>query len=267
MNIEQLKPSDVLGQITDIDCTLAQLILSGYNLREGGRSDEALQAVKYEWDHADSRTDVFLAKEEERYIGSLTLISWHDRPDDKRGGLFFPKLRELDPAMAGRMTSVNPLVCDVAGVVVHPDYRGQGVASKLLDVAINQLSPAIIEGQTKTVGAVMARSKLDRLGYRTFYGGVEVTASHPNPNSQEHLLLHQAMRFAREVDQTHPEGLVHLYEGGIAPTIPNTGKYPPIIQTAFEPVIRTQQRVGLDGKTVMAFLLSVKQELFADTII
>ena len=262
MRVEQTLPSQVLPQITDVHCTLAELIYAGYDLRPNGTGENPLDAVKVEFNYDDKRTDIFLAREGERVIGSLTLIKWQDKETDKRGHLFYPKLRELAPFLASRLVEINPMVCDVAGVVTHPDYRGTGIAKVLLKEAIRTLNPTIIGGQTKTVGAVMVRSRLDALGYRTFYGSTEVTSSNPYPISQIHTSLYQAYSYAREVTEYEPEGLVHQYHGGIAPTIPDTTGYPLIIQTAFEPVIQAQRRIGLDGPTVMSFLLSAKAEIF-----
>lgn len=261
MFIEHKSASEVLAEITDLDCTLARLILTGYDLRPDGRSTDPLEAVRYEFNHADERTDVFLAREGKEVAGALTLVKWRDTKTDKRGRLFYPKLRELAPQMAAHLIEYNPLVCDVAGVVTHPDYRGKGVAKLLLNEAIGILNPSIIGGQTKTVGAVMLCSRLDSQGFRTFYGSTEVTSDNPHPISSAHLSIHEAYFYAREENTHEPEGLVHLYHGGIAPTIPDTSGYPSIIQKAFEPVIQAQIRIGLEGPTVMAFLLSIKEEI------
>jgi hypothetical protein len=124
------------------------------------------------------------------------------------------------------------------------------------------VNPSIIVGQTKTVGAVMLRSRLE--GYRSFYGDTEVTSTHPQLSTRDHRAIQDAYLCARGIDQLLPEGRVFLYEGGIAPTIPDVTGYPLIISKAFQPVIEAQQRVLETGRTVMSPLVSAKDGVFME---
>lgn len=260
MRIEQAKPSDILAKIEQGDRSISELILKGYDLKINAQNNP-VEAIEFEYNYTDKRGKVFLAIEESGdVVGTLTLLLWRDEPTDKRGHEFFSQLRVIDSAMAERLADFNPLICDVAGVVVKPDYRGQGIAQKLLIEAISALNPALIIGQTKTIGAVIARSKLDKYGYRTFYGEHEVTFSNPRGKSNKHLSLYQAYCSARGITNLS-DGFVHEYTGGIAPTVPDVNGFPDHIAESFQPVVKAQNLMGSDGGTAMAVLMSVRNEV------
>lgn len=252
MEIARISTTDALKEVRDKTSQLRTLVLSGYDLSDQERADP-IRAASKEYDYPDERAVVFVAKEGEEAIGSLTLILWKDSDQDKRGSKFWPKLRERVSVRPGEIT------CDVGGIVVNPIHRGKSIGRLLYQKALTELDPAVIVGQTKTAGAVMLRSKLE--GYRTTYGETEVTdktSQSAKPTNFKPFL--DAYLFARDIEKLLEEGIVYVYKGGIASTLPNVVGYPTRIQEAFGPVIRAQGRLG-DSATVMAPLISVREDL------
>lgn len=255
LEIFEYRPSD-MREIAHADKTLQDLILHGYDMTEERRSN-AGEAVDQEFNYPNRRGTVFLARQDDKAVGVLTLLFWRDAEKDKRGKRFWPKIRELDPEFPTPAEIEGMVACDVAGVVTDPSIRGNGIGKHLYAMATDSHNLGIIVGQTKTPGAVMLRSTLP--GYRTFYGDAEVTRTHPQPQTAEHQALMRAYLHAREQVMVSGETTVFEYVGRIAPTVPDVAGYPEIIQGAFAPVIRAQKRYS--ECTVMSGLISVKSHL------
>ncbi|HEY5601345.1 MAG TPA: GNAT family N-acetyltransferase [Patescibacteria group bacterium] len=260
-NVVRILPSEAMKEVHKPDSKLVRLVLSGYDLTDKEKEDPIV-AASADYDFPDDRAKVFIAKRDEEIVGSVTFVLWPNELSDKRGGRFWPKLKELDELLAKRAMAINPLACDVGGVVVLPELRGQRIGQLLLENAVKQVNPSIVVGNTKTVEAVALRRKLVNLGYRTFYANTEVTPGHEQEKTNDHEAILKAYLFAKEYEDVLPEGNVFIYHGGIAPTIPNTNGFADIIQEAFKPLISTQSRLG-NKNTVMGPLIAVRKEILA----
>lgn len=261
VEILSVTPEEALADVRTLSSKLRDLIVGGYNLTEEEKADP-VAAAEFEYQYPNERAQIFIAREGEEILGSLTLILWKDSPDDKRGKDFWPELARLNPHIAERARQSRALACDVGGIVTSSAARGKGIGYQLLSHAVSLLHPGVIVGQTKTVEAVTLRRKLVKEGYRTFYGESEVTPENFHEHTRDHEDLLRAYLYATDVEisQLQPEGVTYVYDGGIAATVPDVSQFPQEIQIAFKPVITAQQRVG-EANTIMAPLLSVKSEL------
>jgi len=246
MEIDSLPPSEIARYIRDGHPKWQELIVNGYDLTEEDKSDP-VECAAEEFDHPDEHATVFVAKEGNEILGSLIFVRWDETETNEPGKRFWSRLREQRTAPAGE------IACLIGGIVVNPNFRNRGVGKFLYQQALEIVKPAVIVGHTKTVDAVLLRSKLN--GYRTGYGPTEVT-SDSDLQGDFRPFIH-AFLYADNEEVLLPEGIVYLHSEGISPTIPNTEGYPLSIQHAFEPVIHAQQRLG-QANTVMAPLISVK---------
>ncbi len=160
--------------------SIADHIIDGYGMPVGDKTKE--QVVEEEFDHGENRTVIFLAEVEGRVVGSLYFILWKNDIEDKRGGrlIEFIKSNTSSELDSKKLFSYKVLACDV-GIVVHPDFQGKGVAGALYKAGIEYINPALIVGQTKTPGAVIARSRvLATYGYITAYAGIPISVNLTN---------------------------------------------------------------------------------------
>jgi GNAT superfamily N-acetyltransferase len=263
MEIFRLQSSEALAEVRKPVSKLRDLIIGGYNL-SAEEQEDPIKAAEYEYDHADERSCVFVVKEGDEVLGSLTFLLWPNIPGDKRGGRFWPELRRLHPELVEKASAINNLACDVAGIVIDPKARGKKLGYSLYQHAIAALNPAIIVGQTRTVEAVLLRRKLEDNNFRTFYEYSEVTPSSPQEFTRVHesVLLAYLHTMEIEIKDLENEGAVYQYDGGLAATIPDATHAPSIIQSAFKPLIKAQQRIG-ESTPVMAPLLSIRKELLS----
>ncbi|MDO8451251.1 MAG: hypothetical protein Q7S76_00080 [bacterium] len=252
--VDQIRPSQAMEELQKTDSQLVHLVLAGYTLTDQASVNQ-IDAASYDYNFPDEKAAVFIASAQDRIIGSLTLIRWPDDPRDKRGGKFWAKLRELDSLMAQRAVDINPLACDMGGVVVLPELRGQHVERSLLREAVTQVKPSIIVGNTKTVEAVSLRRTLVTQGYRIFYGSTEITPGREQAQTSDHRSILKAYLFAKDFEDVLPEGNVFIYHGGIAPIAPSVEGFPLIIQVAFQPLLAAQRRLG-ETATVMGATFS-----------
>lgn len=143
--------------------SLIELVALGYefNLEKSGLIFQS----QIEYQPADI---VYFAKSNGNEVGSLSLkIRPNSGNDQFWNNLQTTMLDLTDPSL---------LACYIHGIVVHPKYRREGIARRLLEKMIEEYSPEVILGQTKSPTAVLVRSKiLNQYGYRTFYGFSEVT--------------------------------------------------------------------------------------------
>ncbi|GEM_PF-6848558 len=255
--IQSLKPSQALALVREPNSSLRDLQLAGYALSPEAL-DNPIEAASFDFNHPDERAQVFVAKDGQRTIGSLTFIYWKDDAGDKRGGPFWAKLTELAPRAAARARSLNPLACDVGGIVVHPNFRGQGIGLTLLSRAVHDINPSIIVGNTKTAGAVTTRRKLP--GFRTFYCNSEITPGHEQGFTRNHEHILTAYLHDKYTEGLARPGHVFTYDGDMLPDLPNLSRYPEIIRTAFSPLVAEQNRVG-ERVTIMGPLLSIRNEI------
>lgn len=261
LEVHSVSPEEALSEVRKPFSKLRNLIVGGYNLTEEERSNP-VSAAEFEYDYPNERAQVFLAREGGQIVGSLTLILWKDSPQDKRGQKFWPELERLNPDLVKKARQSSALACDIGGIVIDPLVRGKGIGYSLLNQAVSVLHPNVIVGQTKTVEAVMLRRKLISHNYRTFYGESEVTPGYFQEYTRDHQNFLRAYLYAVDVEiaELQPEGIVYVYNGGIASTVPNATEFPPEIQTAFRPVIEAQRRLGFEN-TIMSPLLSIQSEL------
>ena len=142
---------------------LTELIRDGY----GFYGQEALiDQVRYEYGNADKV--YFALNKNGSEIGSLSIGLRPNKENDP----FWTTLQ----TQVHKSLDMNVLACYIYGIVVRPEVRREGIASRLLSRMIEDLSPQIIFGQTKVPEAVFLRAKVARLyGYRTFFGFREVT--------------------------------------------------------------------------------------------
>ncbi len=261
VEIIQYSPSEIVTTLEE-NSPLARLASSGYDLSSYSKS-HPLEAALAEYNHPDDEAVIFVAKEGEEAVGSLVLMLWKDNPQDKRGSKFWPRLRGLDPALAERLSQFNHLACDVGGVVVLPQKRNQGIGKLLYQTGLEVINPGILVGQTRTPQAVMLRSKLS--GFRSIYGQTEVTTSHPQPQTEEHLFLAEAYLLALSaIEVNHqPGALVYAFATGIAAPVPDVSGYPDIIKQSFQPVIDFQSKLNAEknrGHIVMSPILSIREQ-------
>jgi RimJ/RimL family protein N-acetyltransferase len=175
IQIRQLTPSQVI-ELSRSQPDIANHIVQGYKIPESDpRTKEEI--VEEEFDHGENRTVIFLAEVEGKIVGSLYFILWRNNPDDKRGGKFRRYLEDNANGLIDLETlqQHEVLACDV-GIVIHPDYQGKGIVHELYTKAVDSINPAFVVGQTKTPGAVIARSRiLEEIGYSTSYGSSPVS--------------------------------------------------------------------------------------------
>lgn len=171
--------SYTFSQIIELSKTrpdIADHIIAGFGIPSSDtRSKEEI--IKDEYNHGENRTLIFLAEVEGKVVGSLYFILWRNDVNDKRGGKFLQYLAEnaSDLIDLDKLKEFKTLACDV-GIVIHPDYQGRGVVNQLYSEGVKLAQPAFVVGQTKTPGAVIARSRiLEACGYLTSYGGLPVS--------------------------------------------------------------------------------------------
>lgn len=148
----------------------------------------------------------------------------------------------------------------IHGIVVLPQYKGQGIGKRLYQEAAGSENIQIICGSTKTPSAVTARASGTAMsGMRTFYGKFEVTSSQQNgPSNLNRVFLNQYLLHKKDADL---DSTIFFRDTDILPpNIPNLDTFPDYLRKAFEPVIRSQLEVD-SKKTAVMPLLSIRKEL------
>src|SRR5690606_28733913 len=152
-NIFKYKPEVLVGEIkAGQHPELVPLVTDGYGTEVPDPEDRIQKTIE-EFDYP-GRAIVFLYRDPEKgiIVGELTAIIWRNTEEDKRG-----KLLRRDLSDQGiEITDAN-LAFDVGGVVVNPEYRGRGIAPKLIRSAVEDINPVMVVGQTKSPSAVAAR--------------------------------------------------------------------------------------------------------------
>jgi len=257
VEISRHTPSEANAEYNRPESGLSRLYETGYKTREAAPGEPKKATVEFQYE--DDKAVVFIAREGETPLGSLTLVLWRDDPNQARSGRFWPRLRELRPQMVQQLETQGLHVYGTGGIVTLPEAQGKGVGMQLLQRAIQELGPGIIIGQTKTVAAVALRRKSEQQGFRTFYGRTEITPGHEQAVTQDHEAVLEAYKFARNTEFLS-EGAVYRSETSMTSEVPNVEKAPPIVQIAFEPLIKAQTRIG-DEQTVMSPLMSIRRDL------
>lgn len=255
ISVITLKPSQI--KLEDYErLGLTKLITDGYGYK--GSPEELLQHAKESFEGDDARKNIFLAMKDNKAVGVLMMLNW--TPTDKRGSVFASEISRLNPALAERITNATHMGCDVSDIATlpDPDIRGKGIPALLYHEAVNALHPAIVVGQTKTVGAVITRANaLGVEGYRTFYGDIEVT-----PADHEHVDISaiRAAYAAARNEAPNSDGVWYVPATHLPPTLPNITQASPNVQEAFQTVISAQRAVG-ESMTAVQSLLSIRADL------
>ncbi len=206
ITIKQYTPSEVTA-LARLKPEIADHIIAGYGIPQTDKSKE--QIVEEEYDHGENRTAVFLAEINGEVVGSLYFILWRNNQEDKRGGRLLNFLTHNDNGLidVAKLSKYEMLACDV-GIVVHPDFQGKGVAGELYRKGIEAMNPAFLVGQTKTPGAVIARSRVLAVhNYVTSYAGIPVSLNLPNNVAE---FLTEAFYYAKhDVIQRVPGKFIH----------------------------------------------------------
>lgn len=255
ISIVTLKPSQI--KLEDYErLGLTKLIAEGYGYN--GTPEELLQHAKDSFEGDDVRKTIFLAMRNNKAVGVLMMLNW--TPTDKRGSVFADKLSELNPVLGEKFRTQPLMGCDVSDITTlpYPDIRGRGIPAILYHAAVSQLHPAIVVGQTKTVGAVITRAKaLGTEGYRTFYGDTEVT---PEGREQVDITTVRIAYSEARNETPNSDGVWYVPATHLPPTVPDVTQASPNIQKAFEPVSIAQNAVG-KSKTAVQSLLSIRADL------
>jgi len=239
------------GQNVDItNQNLVELITGGYKFDASLLNKDFINwRGKVEYHFAEI---VYFATLDTIEIASLSV---NTRPNTLKDP-FWKNLRVKRP----NIRDPDLLAIYMQGIVVHPLHRKNGIASQLLRGMVQHYDPVVVLGQTKTPEAVAARSKtLAELGYRSFYGFIEVTPGCDYRKESEGLDFIQAS-FASEHFASGPisDRGIYFVDPDIMPSyVPDTTHAAPEIQRAFVPVVEAQELVG-HLKTASSVLVSVK---------
>lgn len=230
---------------------LIQLIRNGYGVYNENVQETLLTPVQsYEYRNADKV--YFALNKDESEVGSLSVKLKPNIDNDP----FWQTLKSL----LQKKIHANFLACEVYGIVVHPQVRREGIATRLLSRMIEDLDPQIIFGQTNVPEVVLLRAKAARqYGYRTFYGFCEVTPYPGYKSEHDGRPFVQASLIAQEAEP-NKSGVYFISTHILPPNVPNTENFPPQLQRAFEPVQKIQKAVGKE-QTAATVLFSVKDKL------
>ncbi len=250
--IQVLKPSQLsLDDYFERD--LVELVSKGYGY--SGDMAYLLEKTQEEYTADDKRMDIYLMMQDKRAIGSLCLLDWGPH-QDRRGKPFWDKLRSDYPEVYAFL-AVNKSAVDISGIVTHPDYRGLGVARRLVEYGIKRVNPNLVLAQTKTPAAVLTTSRsLGRLGYSTFLGGVDVTPIGTLVKRSTYKAVKDCYIKARGVEEG-PGGVLLEDPELLLPDVPDVSSLPFRIQEAFQPIITAQKQIGSQFTAVLP-LISIK---------
>lgn len=231
---------------------LIQLIRDGYGVYNQNAQETLLTQVQsYEYRNADRV--YFALNKNGLEVGSLSVKL---RPSS-RNDPFWQTLQSL----LQKEASANSLACEAYGIVVHPQVRREGIATRLLSKMIEDLNPEIIFGQTNVPEVVLLRTKVAKLyNYRTFYGFCEITPNSTYEREHEGKPFVKASLVAEEAE-TNELGIYIISPNILSPNAPNTENFSLEIQRAFEPIQKTQRVIGKE-QTAVTSLVSVQNRFF-----
>lgn len=229
---------------------LIQLIRDGYGVYDENAQGETLTQIQsYEYRNADT---VYFALNETGYeVGSLSVGIRPNTGNDP-----FWKTLQL---ILQKEIDISFLACEMYGIVVHPQVRREGVASRLLRRMIEDLNPQIIFGQTNVPAVAHLRSKAVKLhNYRTFYGFYETTPSLGYEKASDGAPFIQASFIAQEAEPNEA-GIYYVSTHILPPNIPDIENFPLEIQRAFEPVQEAQKATERE-QTAVTVLISIQDK-------
>lgn len=116
---------------------LIQLLRNGYGFFKDNERNISIAQAQYEYGNADKV--YFALNKNGSEIGSLSIGLRLNKEDDP----FWIAL-----STQREVYDKNFLACYIYGIVVHPEFRREGIASALLSKMIEDLNPQIIFGQT-----------------------------------------------------------------------------------------------------------------------
>lgn len=231
---------------------LIQLVRDGYGVNHANVQETLLTQVQsYEYRNADKV--YFALNKNESEIGSLSVKIRTNIEHDP----FWQALQSV----LQQDVDKNFLACEIYGIVVHPQARREGVATRLLSKMIEDRNPQIIFGQTNVPKVVLLRTKVTNLyGYRTFYGFCEVTPDVGYKREHDGKPFIQASLISQEAEPSQ-EGVYFISTHIVPPNIPNTKNFPLEIQRALDPVRNAQKAMGRE-QTAVTTLVSVQDRIF-----
>ena len=210
-------------------------VMRGYGFTEG-----LMQQALEDYGEEDDDKHIFLALKDGKAIASLIVKVSHTPTSDD--GKLFPLLQTIAPHVAS--TIQDTVICNVSGVVKHPDIKEKGLADSFFQEMIGLFHPTIVVGRTKNPDAIMARANsLARLGYRSWYGNTEVTP--PTGPQQDPIAPIEDVRLAYVLSKAEPAGAEWdmLTDPQILrPTLEDVSKFPQYVQDAYLPTRIAQQR-------------------------
>lgn len=229
---------------------LIQLLKVGYGLPNDIKQNELTTHIQFAYKNADKV--YFALNKNNSEVGSLSIGLKPNIGNDP----FWTTLQES----LHRTLDINSIACEMYGIVVHPQVRREGIATRLLSEMIEDLNPHVIFGQTNVPEVVLLRSKIAKLyNYRTFYGFCETTPSLDYEKAYDGRPFTYASFIAQEV-KPNESGIYYINTHILPPNIPYAENFPLEIQRAFEPVQEAQEEIGKE-QTAVTSLVSVQDRL------
>jgi GNAT superfamily N-acetyltransferase len=263
VKISRYTPSQII-ELSKARPDIADHIIAGYGIPDAHLKSRE-EIIEEEYSHGENRTIIFLAEVDGQIVGSLYFILWHNSIDDKRGGKFMQYIAENGEGIIDleALSKYVVLACDV-GIVVHPDFQGKGIVNRLYKAGVNTINPAFIVGQTKTPGAVIARSRiLEEYGYSTAYGGLSVI---DNLLPKLTTLITEAYYFSRQdvLDRIPGKSVHYAQTEALQPEINvNISKLSDNVRQVFENIIYADTDKP-EGSVTFAPLVSITKDLILD---
>ncbi len=196
---------------------------------------------------------IFIAFNQGKAVGSLIVKQLPDGFEkDEYAKRFWQRLNS-NLLLSRDMTRT---ACHIAGISVLPEYQNQGIGTKLLQNATEELDQAIVAGGSKSAKLVTVQSNgLAPLGYRTFFGMYEVTPGMEGIFTK----IHQPILDAYLYCINHTD--IVYSSRNLPKGIPDTTTYSERIQTAFKPLAERIISQGEAEGALIQPVLSIKQEI------
>lgn len=232
ITIQRYSPSEIRNH-PEFYNDLRSLMRDGY-----GFTEDLDEQVQHEYDGDNERRKIFLAFDNNKIVGSLAVTAIHQNNLPRNEFIEHLQMISRDAAEACRDKSIY----NVSGVVVHPQFQGEGIAKQLLTEFVNSLDPTIVVGRTKTPAAAFIRARtLAEHGFRTWLGNTEIT---PEGMSENLTLIdiqdvYQAY-FLYKNSVAGSFGEMYVPEDTLQSSIPDISRFSESIQIAYSPIITAQ---------------------------
>lgn len=236
---------------------LVDLVAKGYGF-SGDMAYLTYQAdIEYGPEAGKRKTLYFLLNEEGKAVSSVTIVPYDTLTTGRK---FWGTLANKAPQVASQLKAQSETVANICGVVTLPEYKGNNLATQLMQYAVADTNPSVVVGHTKSPEAVAVRLKALSGDFSIAYGGRLLT---PEAELEEaHAALKKAYH-AAENQKLSNRGVYHLSTDILPPHVPvvDAQKYP-LIADAFERVILDQKALG-DTKTAVLPLIAIRKSAFA----